>query len=62
MSDAVLESGWTDWQKRVLYSTYDVTHLIATGGQPNVLGTSVSQSDATATHHVTTCRHGSLPG
>jgi hypothetical protein len=37
VSDAVLESGWTDTNKRVLYSTYDVTHLLSTT-TPNVLG------------------------
>lgn len=33
----MLESGWTDTNKRVLYSTYDVTHLLTTA-TPNVLG------------------------
>jgi alpha-L-rhamnosidase len=36
VGDHVLDPGWTDYSKRVLYSTYDVGGLIRQGG--NVLG------------------------
>lgn len=32
VGDHVLDPGWTDYRKRVLYSTYDVTSLLKTGG------------------------------
>jgi alpha-L-rhamnosidase len=31
VSDHKLDSGWTDFTKRVVYSTFDVTHLLASG-------------------------------
>jgi alpha-L-rhamnosidase len=36
IGDAFLTPGWTDYDRRVLYQTYDVTTLLAEG--PNVLG------------------------
>ena len=36
VGDAYLSPGWTDYDKRVLYQTYDVTSLLAAG--ENVLG------------------------
>jgi alpha-L-rhamnosidase len=36
IGDAVLSPGWTDYDKRIQYQTYDVTDLLAPGG--NVLG------------------------
>ena len=36
VGDAVLAPGWTDYDKRVLYQTYDVTELLREG--ENVLG------------------------
>ncbi len=36
VGDHVLDPGWTKFDKRVLYSTYDVTHLLAKGA--NCLG------------------------
>ena len=36
VGDAYLSPGWTDYDKRVLYQTYDVTSLLASG--ENVLG------------------------
>lgn len=38
VTDAELESGWTDYAHRVPYSTYDVTALVHGGGAANVLG------------------------
>ncbi len=31
ITESVLMPGWTDYRKRVLYDTYDVTHLLKTG-------------------------------
>ena len=36
VGDGVLEPGWTDYDKRVLYSVYDVTNLLKKGS--NILG------------------------
>lgn len=38
VSDAELESGWTDYERRVPYSVYDVTGLVRGQGAWNVLG------------------------
>jgi alpha-L-rhamnosidase len=40
VSDSVLAPGWTDYARRLLYQTYDVTDLIVTGD--NVLGAIVA--------------------
>ena len=39
VTDAVLTPGWTEYNSRVLYQTYDVTELIKTG--ENVAGAHV---------------------
>lgn len=46
VSDAELEPGWTEYTKRVPYSTYDITDLVQDG--ENVLGEFVESSSCIA--------------